>query len=155
MSVRPPTRTLLDWGFRAQLIFVSRSISVVLHLRRFVFFQAAGKCSLTLGWFPYCNARSRSTPVAAACTGNPPVTIMTNLSTAPNPLKSPKYRCMCTGSIGRATRYPPIIARATSPTTPRLRRTMIGQMLASVYSSSSLSRASRSIFPSFLFFSVP
>ena len=37
-----------------------------------ILFQTAGKCPLTLGWFPYSNARSRSAPVAAACTGTPP-----------------------------------------------------------------------------------
>ena len=57
---------------------------------------------------------------------------------------------MCTGSIGGATRDPPI-ARATSLTTPRLFRIMVVQMLASVYSSSALSRTSRSFFPTFLF----
>ena len=112
--------------------------------------QTAGKCSLALGWVLYSNARSRSAPVAAACTGIPLVSILTSSSTAPNPFKSPKHRCMCTGSISGATSDPPI-ARATSPTTPRLSRLTVVQMLASVYSSSSLSRASRSLFPSFYF----
>ena len=57
---------------------------------------------------------------------------------------------MCTGFIGGATSDPPI-ARATSPTTPRLSRITVVQMLASVYSGSSLCRASRSFFPSFSF----
>lgn len=71
-------------------------------------------------------------------------------SIAPKPLKSPKHRYMCAGSVCVATRQPPI-ARATSPTTPCLSGIIVVQMLAGIKSNYYRSCASRSSFPSFSF----
>ena len=114
------------------------------------FFQIAGKCLAALRWLPYLSARSSPPPTGAAFTGTPFVTSVIKSLIVPKPFRSPKYRCILSGSTGGATRDP-LRALATTPTVPGCCLVEVVQMSASLYSTTCRLRASRSALPSFCF----
>ena len=122
VSGLPPTVILVDSGFYALLIPESLS-----NLKSYDIHDFRTDCWQTLGGSAVSAILQCALEFYTRGRGvhrYPAWGDRDKLVHGPKPLKSPKYRCMCMGSIGGATRGPPI-ARATSPTTPRLSRIII------------------------------